>query len=65
MTAPRAAPRPWRATWRALVEDFGMVPLVIFVALALGIAAWAVVELIQPSLFSHYCTCYKLVGIFE
>jgi hypothetical protein len=54
VTAPRAAPRPWRAIWWALVEDFGMVPLVIFVALALGIAAWAVVDLTQSSLFSHY-----------
>jgi hypothetical protein len=47
---PRAAPRPWRATWRALVEDFGAVPLAIFVALALGIAAWAVVDLTQARL---------------
>lgn len=47
---PRAAPRPWRATWRALVEDFGVVPLVIFGALALGIAAWAVVDLTQARL---------------
>ncbi len=47
---PRAAPRPWRATWRALVEDFGVAPLLIFVALALGIAAWAVVDLTQARL---------------
>jgi hypothetical protein len=32
------------------VEDFGVVPLVIFVALALGIAAWAVVDLTQARL---------------
>jgi hypothetical protein len=38
---------------------------VIFVALALGIAAWAVVDLTQSSLFSHYCPCYKRIGIFE
>jgi hypothetical protein len=47
---PRAAPRPWRATWRALVDDFGTVPLAIFVALAFGIAAWAVVDLTQARL---------------
>lgn len=47
---PRAAPRPWRATWRAMVEDFGVAPLLIFVALALGIAAWAVVDLTQARL---------------
>jgi hypothetical protein len=47
---PRAAPRPWRATWRALVEDFGAKPLVIFGVLALGIAAWAVVDLTQARL---------------
>jgi hypothetical protein len=47
---PRPAPRPWRATWRALVEDFGVVPLGIFVALALGIAVWGVVDLTQARL---------------
>jgi hypothetical protein len=47
---PRAAPRPWRATWRALVADFGGVPLVLFTALALGIAAWGVVDLTQARL---------------
>jgi hypothetical protein len=47
---PRAAPRPWRATWRALVDDFGVVPLTIFAALALGIAVWGVVDLTQARL---------------
>ncbi|HYH99586.1 hypothetical protein [Hyalangium sp.] len=47
---PRAAPRPWRATWRALVEDFGGVPLTLFVALAFGIAVWGVVDLTQARL---------------
>lgn len=47
---PRAAPRPWRATWRALVEDFGVVPLTLFVALAIGIAVWGVVNLTQARL---------------
>ena len=44
---PRAAPRPWRATWRALVQDFGVLPLVLFTALAFGIAAWGAVDLTQ------------------
>ncbi len=47
---PRAAPRPWRATWRALVEDFGVVPLTLFTALALGVAVWGVVDLSQARL---------------
>ncbi len=47
---PRAAPRPWRATWRALVQDFGVVPLMLFAALALGIAVWGVVDLTQARL---------------
>jgi hypothetical protein len=47
---PRAAPRPWRASWRALVKDFGPVPLALFVLLALGIALWGVVDLTQARL---------------
>lgn len=47
---PRAAPRPWRATWRALVADFGVVPLSLFAALALGIAVWGVVDLTEARL---------------
>jgi hypothetical protein len=47
---PRVAPRPWRASWRALVADFGPVPLAIFVLLALGIAVWGVVDLAQAKL---------------
>ncbi|WP_224241020.1 hypothetical protein [Hyalangium gracile] len=43
----RAAPRPWRASWRALETDFGVVPLVLFTTLALGIAAWGAVDLAQ------------------
>jgi hypothetical protein len=41
----RVAPRPWRATWRALVEDFGPVPLGLFVLLALAVVAWGMVSL--------------------
>jgi hypothetical protein len=42
---PRVAPRPWRATWRALVADFGPVPLGLFVVLSLAVVAWGVVNL--------------------
>ncbi len=41
----RPAPRPFRATWRALEADFGRPLLVAFVALALGIAAWGLFDL--------------------
>lgn len=44
---PRVAPRPWRATWRALVEDFGALPLMGFVLVALGVVAWGAVNLAQ------------------
>lgn len=46
----RAAPRPWRASWRALKKDFGPVPLALFVLLALGIALWGAVDLTQARL---------------
>lgn len=42
---PRAAPRPWRATWRALVEDFGQPLLVSFLLLALAVAVAGLVDL--------------------
>jgi len=42
---PRLAPRPWRATWRALVEDFGAPLLVGFLLLALGVMAAGLVDL--------------------
>jgi len=44
---PRAAPRSWRATWRALVEDFGAPPLALMLLLALSVAvhgAWDLTE---------------------
>ncbi|XXF77429.1 hypothetical protein P2318_30910 [Myxococcaceae bacterium GXIMD 01537] len=41
----RAAPRPWRATWRALVDDFGVPALAGFALVALGVVAWGVVDL--------------------
>lgn len=43
----RPAPRPFRATWSALVADFGKPMLLAFLALALFIAAWGVVDLVQ------------------
>ncbi len=43
----RPAPRPFQATWRALVADFGAPLLLAFVALALFIAAWGAVDLVQ------------------
>lgn len=42
---PRPAPRTFRATWAALVKDFGLAPLVVFVALALGVAVWGAFSL--------------------
>jgi hypothetical protein len=47
---PRAAPRPWRASWRALVEDFGPLPLALGGLLALGVAAWGAVSLLEARL---------------
>ncbi|MBL8920411.1 MAG: hypothetical protein JNJ54_16225 [Myxococcaceae bacterium] len=42
---PRPAPRTFRSTWAALEHDFGRGPLLAFVALALGIAGWGLVNL--------------------
>jgi len=42
----RPAPRPFAASWRALVQDFGLAPLCVCAAIALGIAAWGVVDLV-------------------
>lgn len=41
----RAAPRPFRASWQALVDDFGLWPLLVFIALSLGVAVWGAVNL--------------------
>lgn len=37
---PRPAPRTFAASWHALVADFGLAPLLVFVALTLGLAVW-------------------------
>jgi hypothetical protein len=37
---PRRAPRPFAASWRALVHDFGAPALAAVAALAVGLAAW-------------------------
>lgn len=37
---PRPAPRTFAASWHALVADFGLAPLLVFVALSLGLAVW-------------------------
>jgi hypothetical protein len=42
---PRAAPRPFQASWRALRQDFGRWPLLAAVAFAVGLAAWGAVDL--------------------
>jgi len=42
---PRKAPRPFVASWRALVDDFGLPALLVCCALALVIAGWGVFSL--------------------
>lgn len=42
---PRPAPRTFAASWDALVADFGLAPLLVFVALSLGLAVWGAVTL--------------------
>jgi hypothetical protein len=42
---PRPAPRPFRASWRALRADLGAPALWAFTALAAGIALWAAFDL--------------------
>lgn len=41
----RPAPRPFAASWRALEADLGRPALWLFVALAVGVAAWGLVDL--------------------
>jgi hypothetical protein len=41
----RLAPRPFKASWQKLREDFGRWPLLVLTALALGIALWGSVDL--------------------
>ena len=41
----RPAPRPFRATWNALVADFGLPLLIVFLGLTLFIAAWGLEDL--------------------
>jgi hypothetical protein len=43
---PRPAPRPFRASWRALRDDLGRPLLGLALLLALGIAAWGALDLI-------------------
>ncbi len=40
----RPAPRPFLASFRALVRDFGLAPLCVCAAVALGIAAWGALD---------------------
>ncbi len=42
---PRPAPRPFRSSWRALLEDFGTWPLFLVGGLAILVVGWAVVDL--------------------
>ncbi|MFT3713963.1 MAG: hypothetical protein QM817_40395 [Archangium sp.] len=46
----RPAPRPFRETWRALEQDFGLPLLVVFLALSVFIAAWGVFDLAEARL---------------
>jgi hypothetical protein len=41
----RPAPRPFRESWRALEHDFGLPMLVVFIGLAVFIAAWGAYNL--------------------
>jgi hypothetical protein len=41
----RPAPRPFRATWDALVKDFGLPMLIVFFGLTLFIAGWGLTDL--------------------
>ena len=41
----RPAPRPFRASWQALVRDFGLPLLVVFFGLTVFIAAWGLKDL--------------------
>lgn len=43
----RPTPRTWRATWRALVDDFGRPALYATLALSIGLVGWAVFDLAQ------------------
>jgi hypothetical protein len=40
----RAAPRPFHASWRALVDDFGRWPLFAVALLSVGLAGWGLVD---------------------
>ncbi len=42
---PRATPRTFAASWRALAGDFGPWPLALTAALAIGLAVWATLDL--------------------
>ncbi len=43
---PRPTPRTFAASWRALREEFGLLPLFLVVALTVGLALWGVVDLV-------------------
>lgn len=43
----RPAPRTFVASWRALTVDFGAALLMVLLLVALGIAAWGVVDLVE------------------
>ncbi len=42
---PRATPRTFAASTRELVRDMGLAPVLVTIALALGLAVWALVDL--------------------
>lgn len=54
----RPAPRTFRATWSALEADFGRWPLVLAVALAIGLAAWGLVSLREARLGYLYVAAF-------
>jgi len=47
---PQRTPRTFRATWRALTADFGRWPLLLTAIAAVGLVAWALVDLAEARL---------------
>lgn len=60
---PRPAPRPFRASWAALRADFGLAPLLLVGALALGIAGWGLADL--PGARLGYLSLASFHGYLE
>ncbi|MDX2010560.1 MAG: hypothetical protein SFW67_10235 [Myxococcaceae bacterium] len=59
----RRAPRTFRASWRALAQDFGLPALAAVGGLAVGLAAWGIVEL--PAARTGYLHLATFHGYLE